>query len=82
MSIPTRFNVLTPTNTYKNQSMFTISYGQDLKDRNVWKERFQECFNDMSVENKQRFCPWYFEEDFIIEISPDISFFKKDFHKL
>jgi hypothetical protein len=42
MSIPTRFNVITPNKTYNNQSMFTISYGRDLNDRNVWKERFQE----------------------------------------
>jgi hypothetical protein len=82
MSIPTRFNVITPNKTYNNQSMFTISYGRDLNDRNVWKERFQEYFDCSSNEQKENYCPWYFEEDFMIEISPDITLFKKEFHKL
>jgi len=80
MSIPTRFNVITNDKTYKNQSMFTLSYGTDTSDREIWKNRFQEYFNYLSKEKKEKRCPWIFDK-FIIEIvhHEDIIFTEKDF---
>lgn len=67
MSIPTRFNVITPSKEYINQSNFTFSYGTDINNRLEWKNSFQEMFDFLSKEDKEKFCPWVFEKEFVIE---------------
>jgi hypothetical protein len=59
MSIPTRFNVYGPGMLIKrNLSIFTLSYGTDINNRNVWLHRFREAFKNITPKDKEKYCPW------------------------
>jgi len=57
MSMPTRFTVLTDDmELIPNQSLFTLSYSADLKDRKVWLDAFKDFF----AKAPKRYIPdWY-----------------------
>ena len=66
MSIPVYFDVYMPDiRVFRKERVGTISYGQDLDDRNVWINHFKFLFEQFEEQFFIK-CPWFPDFDFIV----------------